>query len=59
MKKLLEADEVHLKVEQDGYQSFADVDWVRLRSSGFVRVFDPNADNAFLMDGNKESADAM
>ena len=53
LKKVLEADEVVLGIMGEV------VDEERSTFSGFVKVFDPNADNAFLMAGDWESANTI
>ena len=53
LKRLLEADEVEFALMGEI------VDEVKSTFSGSVKVFDPNADNAFLMSGDPESANAI
>ena len=52
LKKVVEADELILTGGEF-------VDEARSTFSGFMKVFDPNADNAFLMDGDESSANAI
>jgi hypothetical protein len=51
LKKVIEADDLVL-------QGGEFVDEERSTFSGFVKVFDPNADNAFLMEGDLDEANA-